>query len=797
VAVPDTAQGKPSPRVPTTGKRGGLGRTLLTAFLILAIGPLSLLAGFSAYLVRNDQQQRVLDRLAVVADLTGAQLQDWAERQALKLTSLANTLELVKLVEWLEANPSASKVPENQLDITQAYYQDFESIWIHDTRTGHVWQITNSDSDWQLDEITLSIPAFSPSTQLIAGSDGIARFLFIVSISELGESYLQLTGIAQVPEHFFTSRLLSGVVGSGYLYFASPSGQFFSLDGLPISVLEPPPGISAGSLRLNVGDKVGQDWQGLYINHVGVPVVGVYHWLQDLNCALIAEQDQANALAASDRFAAGLIAAILAVALLTAVIAAVVTRQVTRPIVRLTEVALRMAEGDLSQRVQTDRRDEIGILAHVFNKMTTDLSELYAGLEKKVVERTRELQEAKEQIQYHAWQQSISAEVGRITTSILDLDTLLEQASQLIRDAFQLDHVAIYLLNSSGEIAILRQNTGRAVRAHERQLRVGGTHPVSWVIAQRVLRVVTRPGEPNMPGQYQRLVLPLALGTKVVGALDLTSFDQAGFSESDQSVLQALADQLTVAIENARTYGQEHTTIDEMREADRLRGQFLTRMSHQLATYLNTIIGFSKVMLKGIDGPLTELQVKDLLAIQHSGQQLLQLHNDILDLANLEVGSIEMHFVPVDLNGLIDELRAALRSVLINPQLSLEIRAEPDLPVIMADAERLRQVLINLVVTAAEISSEGIIELHVEQHIDEQTQFLISAPVIWDGMEGDHGINLALSRRLVELHNGRLRVEQRPGSTVFSFTLPFDARTTKETENRWQETSGNWDLKNV
>ena len=113
-----------------------------------------------------------------------------------------------------------------------------------------------------------------------------------------------------------------------------------------------------------------------------------------------------------------------------------------------------------------------------------------------------------------------------------------------------------------------------------------------------------------MPGQYQRLVLPLALSSKVIGALDLTSFDPVSFSESDQSVLQALADQLTVAIENARTYGQEHTIVDEMREADRLRGQFLTRMSHQLATYLNTIIGFSKVMLKGIDGPLTELQIK-------------------------------------------------------------------------------------------------------------------------------------------------------------------------------------------
>jgi len=112
--------------------------------------------------------------------------------------------------------------------------------------------------------------------------------------------------------------------------------------------------------------------------------------------------------------------------------------------------------------------------------------------------------------------------------------------------------------------------------------------------------------------------------------------------------------------ENARAYGQEREAANEMREIDRLRGQFLMRMSHQLATYLNTIIGFSRLMLKGLDGPVTDAQAKDLTAIRHSGQQLSRLLDDILELANLEVGTVEMECTPVNLADLASDLQTTL-----------------------------------------------------------------------------------------------------------------------------------------
>ncbi len=93
-----------------------------------------------------------------------------------------------------------------------------------------------------------------------------------------------------------------------------------------------------------------------------------------------------------------------------------------------------------------------------------------------------------------------------------------------------------------------------------------------------------------------------------------------------------------------------------MREVDRLKSQFLANMSHELRTPLNSIIGFSRVILKGIDGPITELQQQDLTAIYNSGQHLLGLINDILDLSKIEAGKMEMAFEEVNISDVISSV---------------------------------------------------------------------------------------------------------------------------------------------
>ena len=121
---------------------------------------------------------------------------------------------------------------------------------------------------------------------------------------------------------------------------------------------------------------------------------GAYRWNPELRVGILAEQSQHEALAAGNTLTALIVGVTLAVALVTSAFAAIVTRRVTRPIVQLTESAARMARGDLNQKVSVERTDEIGALARAFNRMAADLRVLYADLEARVAERTKQLEEA-------------------------------------------------------------------------------------------------------------------------------------------------------------------------------------------------------------------------------------------------------------------------------------------------------------------------------------------------------------------------------------------------------------------
>jgi signal transduction histidine kinase/HAMP domain-containing protein len=747
--------------VPTTGMRGGLGRTLLTAFLVLAIVPLSLI-GYMAYnQVHSERQRDTLDRLATAVDLEEAYLHDWLSARQAGLDDAAQQ------VHW------SSGLISNEETALRDTATRLRDVQIKDPAFDQVYLVVEAGSERWIaatgqpvaPPVGIASPQGAGPQWRLAQADG-PTFELAAPLRDAGNNAdTFIVGVARFKSNGLPINAL-GLGNASVIYLVNRDNQSFALQGVRAAGSAP----SVGAARALAG----QSGTAAYKDADGVPVIGVYRWLDDLQSALVAEQSQAEAFARTDNLAAGLIGAVLGVALLTTIIAAAVTRQITRPIVLLTEAALKMSGGDLGVRVQPVRRDEIGILAGVFNTMAAELAGLYAGLEQKVAERTRELQAAKEQIQYHAWQLSISAEVGRITTSILNLEKLLSTASELIRDAFQLDRVGVYLLDRPNEIAFLFNNVGRAALAHERQLRLGSDHPVSQAIAQRTPRLVTwRTGE-QPSGITAELVIPLTLGTQAIGALHLTTHDSSGFVESDQSVLQTLAGQLSVAIENARTYSQEHEAADEMREIDRLRGQFLTRMSHQLATYLNTILGFSKLMLKGMDGPLNDTQTKDLTAIRQSGLQLQRLLDDTLELANLEVGAIELRHLSVEVNELLAELQDHLAAALVNPQLRLDMQVEPNLPIIMGDADRLRQVFTNLVMTASEICREGAITVHAARQVN-QVAFAVAAPAPAADLEGNHAISLALSRRLIDLHGGQLRVEQCGDSTtIFGFSLPVN-----------------------
>jgi signal transduction histidine kinase len=219
-------------------------------------------------------------------------------------------------------------------------------------------------------------------------------------------------------------------------------------------------------------------------------------------------------------------------------------------------------------------------------------------------------------------------------------------------------------------------------------------------------------------------------------------------------------------------------------------------MSHELRTPLNAVIGFSEVLQARMFGPLNDKQAEYVDDILQSGRHLLSLINDILDLSKIEAGRAELQPSTFDVAGAIDNAMVLTKERAVRRGLRLERNLAPDLGAVQADERKVKQVLINLLSNAVKFTPEGgtitvsgtrgpaAITLAVHDTgigIAPEDQALIFEEFRQVGndytrkQEGT-GLGLALARRFVELHGGRLSVESTPGrGSTFSFTLPQDA----------------------
>jgi CheY-like chemotaxis protein/two-component sensor histidine kinase len=219
-------------------------------------------------------------------------------------------------------------------------------------------------------------------------------------------------------------------------------------------------------------------------------------------------------------------------------------------------------------------------------------------------------------------------------------------------------------------------------------------------------------------------------------------------------------------------------------------------MSHELRTPLNSIIGFSRVILKGIDGPINETQAQDLTAIYNSGQHLLGLINDILDLSRIEAGKMELAFTEVDLGEIIRSVMSTAAGLVKDKPIELALDVPPSLPLIQADNIRIRQVLLNLISNATKFTERG--KVGVSARIvksDGRREVVVSVFDTGPGIAPEHqgklfepfsqvdasptrktggsGLGLSICRHLVELHEGRIWVESKVGEgSTFSFAIP-------------------------
>jgi len=300
----------------------------------------------------------------------------------------------------------------------------------------------------------------------------------------------------------------------------------------------------------------------------------------------------------------------------------------------------------------------------------------------------------------------------------------------------------------------------------------------------------------------------MIVGDKVLGVFDVQSNNQAGFSDEDANIYVTLATQVGVALQNARLYVEQAATVAQLRELDKLKSSFLANMSHELRTPLNSILGFTDVIMEGLDGPLTEYMDNDLRLIQKNGQHLLHLINDVLDMAKIEAGRMNLNPENFRAFEVMEEVTSITSTLASEKNLALFLEEDSDQDIkIYADRTRLRQVMINLVNNAIKFTESGKIALKVvpisgarilitvkdtgigiaPDKLDAVFQEFTQVDSSSTRKAGGTGLGLPISRRLVEMHGGRLWADSTgiPGEgSTFFVELPFEARISEVVEKQ-------------
>jgi len=309
-----------------------------------------------------------------------------------------------------------------------------------------------------------------------------------------------------------------------------------------------------------------------YIAYKPIPIVGYSLGIVISEEELLQQFVETNEILASETRstifnAAGVIVFLLSIAALASY---GIGNSITAPLQKLTNVAKKVASGDLDARAEVTTGDEIGILGDTLNKMSSTAQDLVANLEALVTERTQVIEKRVTQIQ-------AVAEVGKAVAAQRELEELLNRATHLISNRFGFYHVGIFLMDTRNEYVVLRaanSSGGKEMLEREHKLRVGTEGIVGTVAGSDQARIALDVGEdsvyfdnPDLPQTRSEMALPLIAGGEVLGVLDVQSIKAYAFSEDDVPALQILADQLATAVQNARLLRDTQEALFAARKA--------------------------------------------------------------------------------------------------------------------------------------------------------------------------------------------------------------------------------------
>jgi len=531
----------------------------------------------------------------------------------------------------------------------------------------------------------------------------------------------------------------------------------------------------------------------------GKPVLTAFARIESLGWTVFVEQSIEEAYAplyASLLRTGGLLVAGLLLAMVAGLVFA---RRMVEPIRILQEGADAFGAGDLSKRIDVRTGDELESLGERFNEMAGKLAASYAGLERKVEERTQELRQALEQ-------QQASAEVlGVISSSVADTQPVFDKVTESCRRLFHGLNVGINIVGDDGQIHLATfSGPGRATLESVFPVPLSPESGSGAAILQRQVLHYPDVEADDVPdfakrgaragGNKALIFAPILWEGAGIGAIHVGRAEAGPFSDKEKALLRTFADQAAIAIQNSRLFHEIEDKSRQLEIANKHKSDFLANMSHELRTPLNAIIGFSEVLSDQMFGELNEKQLDYLKDIHASGKHLLSLINDILDLSKIEAGRMELDLTDVSVPDTLSSAMTLVRERAQNHGIELSLEVDPKLNTVQADERKMKQVVLNLLSNAVKFTPDGG-RIGVRATLDTdhvavavQDSGIGIAPEDHDAVfeefkqvgrdytkkaEGT-GLGLALTRRIVELHGGRIWVESAPGKgSTFTFTLPL------------------------
>jgi len=458
-------------------------------------------------------------------------------------------------------------------------------------------------------------------------------------------------------------------------------------------------------------------------------------------------------------------------------------RSITVPLGNLAAAAQRIEAGDLAARVQQVSSHEIGTLERAFDTMAASL-----------YERERAQREYLDEVR-------AVNEVADAVVGVTDAERIFARS---------LDRM-VSLLNADGGAIVIREDPPGAPPGSGGRLSapatVGIDPETAVTLAMRVL--VRSEADADRirlsavsAGELRFVAhVPLSARGRTIGLLSAYFHDQRELTDTQARALRTIARLVSVANENADLVGELRVNNLQLERANRLKSEFLASVSHELRTPMNAIIGYTKLMLDGLDGEMTAQQQTDLFRVAQAADNLLGLINGLLDLAKIEAGKMELNIEEVNITDVTDEALELVRPHADEKGLHVRSLIPQGLPHVWADRARVRQVLANMLANAVKFTERGMVSVAATAAEGWVTVSVSDTGVgispeaqayVFDEFRqadssttrryGGTGLGLAISKRLVTLHGGRIWVDSEIGrGSTFHFTLPIRVRAGGET----------------